>query len=125
MGIKEQETRLTLQEHDDDDDDDDEKPPAVPRARLERSFHTNHPSIMNYESPTRRYLTVTTNDIYKISKPINEQNRKLPRRAVWQTPMFRGDVSLHLQAVSGVFCIRDGGSSSFKRWYLLAIRRGR
>jgi len=33
--------------------------------------------------------------------------------------------SLHLQAVSGVFCTRDGGSSSFKRWYLIAIRTGR
>ena len=34
MRIKEQETRLTLQEHDDDDDDDDDEEEDVSSCRL-------------------------------------------------------------------------------------------
>ena len=39
MRIKEQETRLTLQEHDDDDDDDDTRRQAATELRLRPHGH--------------------------------------------------------------------------------------
>ena len=44
MRIKEQETRLTLQEHDDDDDDDDEQHCSAYTVNRVR------PRMMNYEA---------------------------------------------------------------------------
>ena len=48
MRIKEQETRLTLQEHDDDDDDDDDDP----RKRWRDQLHLEDQGTGNTANPS-------------------------------------------------------------------------